>query len=175
MEKFSLDLSCTRMTPQGLEYRTVVILSFLSKHSLYPNIHYKLYSPLPDKAFLIIICINTIFIASKAAVQTGGRVYAPRKVILNNFNLFDLILEIFVSDVALMLSYDPFLFSHFLLFFSSSLYCSSPFPRKADGHSFRLSVLLSFRPSVRPPIVCTLCAQLLLQFYSDSFKTLQMS
>ena len=34
----------------------------------------------------------------------------------------------------------------------------------------------SFCPSVRPPIgVCTLCAQLLLQFYSDSFETLQMS
>ena len=34
----------------------------------------------------------------------------------------------------------------------------------------------SFRPSFRPPIgVCTLWAQLLLQFYSDSFETLQMS
>ena len=34
----------------------------------------------------------------------------------------------------------------------------------------------SFRPSFRPPIgVCTLCVQLLLQFYSDSFETLQMS
>ena len=34
----------------------------------------------------------------------------------------------------------------------------------------------SFRPSFRPPIgVCTLCKQLLLQFYSDSFETLQMS
>ena len=33
----------------------------------------------------------------------------------------------------------------------------------------------SFRPSFRPPnIVGTLCAQLLLQFYADSFKTLQM-
>ena len=38
--------------------------------------------------------------------------------------------------------------------------------------SFRPSVL----PSFRPPIgVCTLCKQLLLQFYSDSFETLQMS
>ena len=33
----------------------------------------------------------------------------------------------------------------------------------------------SFRPSFRPPnIVGTLCAQLLLQFYADSFETLQM-
>ena len=34
----------------------------------------------------------------------------------------------------------------------------------------------SFRPSVLPSPyrVCTLCAQLLLQFYSDSFETLQM-
>ena len=37
--------------------------------------------------------------------------------------------------------------------------------------SFRLSVLPSFRP---PNIVGTLCAQLLLQFYADSFETLQM-
>ena len=38
------------------------------------------------------------------------------------------------------------------------------------------SVRPSFRPSFRPPIgVCTLCAQLLLQFYSDCFETLQMS
>ena len=45
--------------------------------------------------------------------------------------------------------------------------------------SFRPSVLPSVRPSVlpsfRPPnIVGTLCAQLLLQFYADSFETLQM-
>ena len=38
----------------------------------------------------------------------------------------------------------------------------------------------SFRPSVCPSVfpspyrVCTLCAQLLLQFYSDSFETLQI-
>ena len=37
--------------------------------------------------------------------------------------------------------------------------------------SFRPSVLPSFRP---PNIVGTLCAQLLLQFYADSFETLQM-
>ena len=67
-------------------------------------------------------------------------------------------------------------------------FCPPPFRRKAEGHSFwlsvRPSVRPSFRPSVlpsvlpsfRPPIgVCTLCAQLLLQFYSDSFETLQMS
>ena len=37
--------------------------------------------------------------------------------------------------------------------------------------SFRVSVC----PSFRPPIgVCTLCAQLLLQFYSDSFETLHV-
>ena len=59
-------------------------------------------------------------------------------------------------------------------------YCPPPFRRKAEGHSFWLSVRPSvhpsFRPSFRPPIgVCTLCAQLLLQFYSDSFETLQMS
>ena len=57
--------------------------------------------------------------------------------------------------------------------------CPPPFRRKAEGHSFRHSVLPSFRPSVfpsfRPPnIVGTLCAQLLLQFYADSFETLQM-
>ena len=68
-----------------------------------------------------------------------------------------------------------------------SCFCPPPFRRKAEGHSFWLSVLpsvhpsvrpsvrSSFRPSFRPPIgVCTLCAQLL-QFYSDSFETLQMS
>ena len=61
--------------------------------------------------------------------------------------------------------------------------CPPPFRRKAEGHSFRHSVLPSFRPSVRPSvlpsfrppnIVGTLCAQLLLQFYADSFETLQM-
>ena len=46
--------------------------------------------------------------------------------------------------------------------------------------SFRPSVRPHVRPSVlpsfRPPIgVCTLCAQFLLQFYYDSFETLQMS
>ena len=42
--------------------------------------------------------------------------------------------------------------------------------------SVRPSVLPSFHPSVLPSPyrVCTLCAQLLLQFYSDSFETLQM-
>ena len=40
--------------------------------------------------------------------------------------------------------------------------------------SFRPSVLPSFRPSVPPKVLCTLCAQLLLQFYADSFETLQM-
>ena len=63
------------------------------------------------------------------------------------------------------------------------LYCPPPFRRKAEGHSFRHSVLPSFRPSFRlsvlpsfrpPNIVGTLCAQLLLQFYADSFETLQM-
>ena len=39
----------------------------------------------------------------------------------------------------------------------------------------RRDIVFGF-PSFRPPIgVCTLCAQLLLQFYSDSFETLQMS
>ena len=37
--------------------------------------------------------------------------------------------------------------------------------------SVRPSVLTSFRP---PKVLCTLCAQLLLQFYADSFETLQM-
>ena len=50
--------------------------------------------------------------------------------------------------------------------------------------SFRPSVRLSVRPCVRasvlpsfrPPIgVCTLCKQLILQFYSNSFETLQIS
>ena len=59
--------------------------------------------------------------------------------------------------------------------FSSSVYCPPPFRRKAEGHSFRHSVLPSVLPSFRPPnIVGTLCAQLLLQFYADSFETLQM-
>ena len=50
-------------------------------------------------------------------------------------------------------------------------FCPPPFRRKAEGHSFRLS----FRPSFRPPkVLCTLCAQLLLQFYADLFETLQM-
>ena len=58
-------------------------------------------------------------------------------------------------------------------------FCPPPFRRKTEGHSFRHSVLPSFRPSVRPSfhppnIVGTLCAQLLLQFYADSFETLQM-
>ena len=51
------------------------------------------------------------------------------------------------------------------------IFCPPPFRRKAEGHSFRPSVLPSFRP---PNIVGTLCAQLLLQFYADSFETLQM-
>ena len=64
------------------------------------------------------------------------------------------------------------------------LYCPPPFRRKAEGHSFWLSVIPSVRLFVRPSVcpsvlpspyrVCTLCAQLLLQFYSDSFETLQM-
>ena len=62
--------------------------------------------------------------------------------------------------------YMPFLLISFLFFF-----CPPPFRRKAEGHSFRHSVLPSFRP---PNIVGTLCAQLLLQFYADSFETLQM-
>ena len=38
----------------------------------------------------------------------------------------------------------------------------------------RRDIVFGF-PSFRPPIVvCTLCAQLLLQFYSDSFETLQV-
>ena len=46
-----------------------------------------------------------------------------------------------------------------------NIFCHPPFRQKAEGHSFRLSVLE----------VCTLCTLLLLQFYSDSFETLQMS
>ena len=39
----------------------------------------------------------------------------------------------------------------------------------------RRDIVFGF-PSFRSPIgVCTLCKQLLLQFYSDSFETLQMS
>ena len=68
-------------------------------------------------------------------------------------------------------------------YFFCGSFCPPPFRRKAEGHSFRHSVLPSFRPSVRPSvlpsfrppnIVGTLCAQLLLQFYADSFETLQM-
>ena len=45
------------------------------------------------------------------------------------------------------------------------IYCPPPFRRKAEGHSFRLSVLPFVRPSVRPSfrppkVLCTLCAQL---------------
>ena len=37
------------------------------------------------------------------------------------------------------------------------------------------SFLPSFRLSFRPPkVLCTLCVQLLLQFYADSFETSQM-
>ena len=51
-----------------------------------------------------------------------------------------------------------------------------PSVRPSFRPSVRPSVRPSFHPSFRPPIgVCTLCAQLLLQFYSDSFETLQMS
>ena len=44
-----------------------------------------------------------------------------------------------------------------------------------EGHSFRLSVLRYVRPFYSPIVVhvCTLCAQLLLQFYSNSLETLQ--
>ena len=59
---------------------------------------------------------------------------------------------------------------HFKIRYYHPFYCPPPFRRKAEGHSFRHSVLPSFRP---PNIVGTLCAQLL-QFYADSFKTLQM-
>ena len=63
----------------------------------------------------------------------------------------------------------------FLGCFSTVPFCPPPFRRKAEGHSFRHSVRPSVRPSFRPPnIVGTLCAQLLLQFYADSFETLQM-
>ena len=51
------------------------------------------------------------------------------------------------------------------------IFCPPPFRRKAEGHSFRHSVLPSVLPSFRPPnIVGTLCAQLLLQFYADPLK-----
>ena len=60
-------------------------------------------------------------------------------------------------------------------------FLSPAFSKKSRGTwflAFRHSVRPSFRPvlpSFRPPIgVCTLCAQLLLQFYSDSFETSQM-
>ena len=80
------------------------------------------------------------------------------------------------ASSAPALEFNTIIFKH--------VYCPPPFRRKAEGHSFWLSVLPSvlpsvrpsFRPSFRPPIgVCTLCAQLLLQFYSNSFETLQMS
>ena len=58
-------------------------------------------------------------------------------------------------------------------------FCPPLFRRKAEGHSIWNSVLPSllpsFRISLRPPkAVGTLCAQLLQQFYADSFKTSQM-
>ena len=58
-------------------------------------------------------------------------------------------------------------------------FLSPAFSKKSGGHSFRHSVSPSVRPSVRPSfrppnIVGTLCVQLLLQFYADSFETLQM-
>ena len=60
----------------------------------------------------------------------------------------------------------------FLENFVDCVYCPPPFRRKAEGHGFWLSIRLSFRPPIG---VCTLCKQLLLQFYSNSFETLQMS
>ena len=80
----------------------------------------------------------------------------------------------------------------FSLSFLMSIYCtlapqdawfkdillSPAFSKKSGGtlfSAFRPSVLPSVLPSFRPPnIVGTLCAQLLLQFYADSFETLQM-
>ena len=54
---------------------------------------------------------------------------------------------------------------------ASHPFCPPPFRRKAEGRSIQHSVL----PTVRPPkVVGTLCAQLLLQFYADSFEILQM-
>ena len=47
--------------------------------------------------------------------------------------------------------------------------CPLPLQRKARGHSIRLSVRPSFRPSTS-----NRCMQLLLQFYSDFFKILQL-
>ena len=44
-----------------------------------------------------------------------------------------------------------------------------------DFPSVLPSILPSVLPSFRPPkVLCTLCAQLLLQFYADSSETLQM-
>ena len=60
-------------------------------------------------------------------------------------------------------------------------YCTPHFRRKAAGHSIRHSVFPSVRPSVRPSfrssppkLVDTLFAQAPLQFYVDSFETLQL-
>ena len=50
--------------------------------------------------------------------------------------------------------------------------CFCPLPRLFEEK--RRDIIFGF-PSFRPPIeVCTLCAHLLLQFYSDSFETLQI-
>ena len=97
------------------------------------------------------------------------------------------VLSSFASDFQCCCLTDqgsPSVIQHIVSVESSSLllhsYCPPPFRRKAEGHSFRLSVLPSvlpsvvpsFRPSFRPPkVLCTLCAQLLLQFYADSFET----
>ena len=55
------------------------------------------------------------------------------------------------------------------------IFCPPPFRRKGEGHSFRLSVLQSVLPSVfpsfhPPKVLCTLCAQLLLQFMPIHLK-----
>ena len=73
----------------------------------------------------------------------------------------------------------PFLINVFTALKGSQFSLSPAFSKKSGGTcflTFRHSVRPSVRPSFRPPIgVCTLCAQLLLQFYSDSFETSQMS
>ena len=62
-----------------------------------------------------------------------------------------------------------------MVVFVFSRFCHPPFRRKAERHSFWLSVLPSVFPSFRPPKVqFTLCTRLLLQFSADSFETLQM-
>ena len=76
--------------------------------------------------------------------------------------------------------YNPqIIFYHFFIKLNLAIFLAFFFEKRRDIvfgiPSFRPSFRPSICPSFRPPnVVGTLCAQLLLQFYADSFETLQM-